>query len=148
MADLTLWIDQEISKLKRDMDRLMFRLKQDIGLPILPITAGEVPLIDLTEAEDNLIVTAEMPGLEPEDLDITIGDDTLTISGQIKQEAVEEGESHKMIEKIYGNFSRTLQLPCRIRQEEAEAAFEKGVLTIVMPKYTPGRAREVKIRIE
>lgn len=148
MADLTLWIDQEISKLKGDMDRLMFRLRQDIGLPILPITAGEVPLIDLTETEDNLIVTAEMPGLDPEDLNITVGDDTLTIIGQIKQKTVEEGESHKMIERIYGNFSRTFQLPCRVRQEEAEATFEKGVLTIVMPKYTPGRAREVKIRIE
>jgi HSP20 family protein len=148
MADLTRWIDQEISKLKRDMDSLMFRLRQDIGLPILPLTAGEVPLIDLTETEDNLIVTAEMPGLDPEELEITVGEDTLTISGQIQQEVVEEGESHKMIEKIYRNFSRTLQLPCRVRQEEAGAAFEKGVLTIVMPKYAPGRAREVKIRIE
>ncbi len=126
----------------------MFRLGQDLGLPILPMTAGEVPLIDVTETEDNLIVTAEMPGLDPEDLDITVGDDTLTIIGQIKQASVKEGENHKMIERTYGNFSRTLQLPCRVRPEEAEAAFEKGVLTIVMPKYTPGRAREVKIRIE
>jgi len=126
----------------------MLRLRQDIDLPILPITAGEVPLIDLTETEDNLIVTAAMPGLDSEDLDVSAGDDTLTIIGQIKQASVEEGEKHKMIERTYGNFSRTLQLPCRVRPGEAEAAFEKGVLTIVMPKYTPGRAREVKIRIE
>jgi hypothetical protein len=60
MTDLTLWIDQEISKLKIDRDRLMFRLKQDIGLPILPITAGEVPLIDLTEAEDNNVYNYDL----------------------------------------------------------------------------------------
>jgi HSP20 family protein len=86
--------------------------------------------------------------MDPEDLDITVDDDTLTISGEIKQASVEEGENHKMLERTYGNFSRTLQLPCRIRPEEAEAALKKGVLTIVMPKYTPGKAREVNIRIE
>jgi len=148
MAELNLWIDQEISKLKKDMDRLMVRLRQDVGLPILPISAGAVPLIDLTETEDNLIVTAKITSLKPADLDIRVSDDTLIITGKIRKKSVEEGERHKMVESVQGNFCRTLQLPCRVRQDEASAALEKKVLTIVLPKYRPGKACEIKIRIE
>ena len=77
MPGLIIWKNQEIDKLRRDMDRLFARLRDDFGMPPFPKIGRDVPFIDLSETEDDLIIKAEIPGIDPEDLDISITEDIL-----------------------------------------------------------------------
>jgi HSP20 family protein len=146
MPGLILWKKQEIDRLRRDMDRLLDRLWDDFRFPVLPRTAKEVPFIELSETEKALIVKAELPGLSPEDMDISITDDKLTIRGDFKEDRVDEGEGYQGRVRRYGRFTRTIQLPCRILMDDVEATYKDGILNIVMPKCRV-EAREVRIRV-
>ena len=145
MAGLILWKQQEIDRLRRDMDRLLDRLWDDFRFPFLPRTAG-TPFIELSETEKALIVKAEIPGLSPEDLDISITDDNLIIRGDFKEDRIKEGQGYQRSERRYGRFSRIIQLPCRILMDDVEATYKDDILTIVMPKCSV-EARKVKISV-
>lgn len=147
MPELTIWTNQEINKLRRDIDRLFARLRDDFAAPLFPRIARDVPFIDLSETEDDLIIKAEIPGINPEDLDISVTEDRLNIKGEIKQEFVDEREDYHRMERRYGSFSRSLQLPCRVMVEDVEATYKNGVLQIVMPKCKPEPARACKVKI-
>ena len=148
MPGLIVWKNQEIRKMRKDMDRLFDRIWEEFSGPLIPRPAREIPFIDLSETEENLIIKAEVPGINPEDLDISIADDTLTIRGEMKQEIVSEGEDYHRTERRYGSFSRTLQLPCRVLMEDVEATYKKGILSIVLPKCKPEKARGVKVKVK
>ena len=148
MPGLIVWKNQEINKLRRDMDRLFARVWEDFSMPLFPRPAREVPFIDVSETKENLIVKAELPGVNPEDLNITLTDDTLTIKGEMKQEIIGKGEGYHRTERRYGSFSRTLKLPCRVKEEGVEATYKKGILNMVLPKCRPEKAREVKIKVK
>ncbi len=147
MAGLIVWKNQEIDKLRRDIDRLFDRLWDDFGVPLSTRIEREIPSIDLSETEDTLIIRAEVPGINPEDLEISITDNILTIRGEMKQVDNEKrGDYHRM-ERRYGYFSRTLQLPCKIVTENVQATYKKGVLSIVMPKCEQVSAPVIRIKI-
>jgi HSP20 family protein len=148
MPGLIVWKNQEINKLRRDMDRLFARLRDDFAAPVFPRIARDVPFIDLSETEGHLIIRAEIPGINPEDLDISVTEDTLNIKGEIKQEFVREDEDYRRMERRYGSFSRSLKLPCRVMVEDVEATYANGVLQIVMPKCKPEPARACKVKIK
>ena len=148
MPGLIIWKNQEIDKLRRDMDRLFARLRDDFGMPLFPKIGRDVPFIDLSETEDDLIIKAEIPGIDPEDLDISITGDILNIKGEMKQEFVQDSENYHRVERRYGSFSRTIQLPCRVMTEDVKATYRKGILNIVMPKCKPETARALKIKVK
>jgi len=148
MPGLIIWKNQEINKLRRDMDRLFDRLWNDFGMPHFTRPPRDIPFIDLSETEEDLILKAEIPGLNPEDLDIYITDDILTIKGEMKQELVKEGENYHRMERRYESFSRSIQLPCRVMIEDVEATHREGILTIIMPKCKPEITQKVKIKIK
>jgi HSP20 family protein len=148
MAGLILWKNQEINKLKRDMDRLFDRMWDDFGMPLSTKVEREIPSIDLSETEDSLIIKAEVPGINPEDMEISITDNILTIKGEMTQEDIEEkGDYHRM-ERRYGYFSRTLELPCKIVVEDVRATYKKGVLSIIMPKCEQPSTREIRVNVK
>jgi len=99
MPGLIIWKNQEINKLRRDMDRLFARLWDDFGMPHFTRPSRDIPFIDLSETEEDLILKAEIPGLNAEDLDISITDDILTIKGEMKQELVKESENYHRMER-------------------------------------------------
>jgi HSP20 family protein len=148
MPGLIIWKNQEIDKLRRDMDRLFARVSDDFGMPLFPRIARDVPSIDLSETEDDLIIKVEIPGIDPEDLDISIAGDILSIKGEMKQGFIKESEDYHQMERRYGSFSRTIQLPCRVMIEDVEATYKKGILNIVMPKCKPETARALKIKVK
>jgi len=148
MPGLIIWKNQEINKLKRDMDRLFTRLWDDFGMPHFTRPPRDIPFIDLSETEEDLILKAEIPGLNPEDLDISITDDILTIKGEMKKEFAKEREHYHRMERRYESFSRSIQLPCRIMIEDVEATYREGIITIIMPKCKPEISQKVKIRIK
>jgi HSP20 family protein len=147
MAGLIVWKNQEIDKLRRDIDRLFDRLWDDFGVPLSTRIEREIPSIDLSETEDTLIIRAEVPGINPEDLEISITDNILTIRGEMKQVDNEKRADYHRMERRYGYFSRTLQLPCKIVTENVQATYKKGVLSIVMPKCEQVSAPVIRIKI-
>jgi HSP20 family protein len=148
MPGLIIWKNQEIDKLRRDMDRLFARLWDDFGMPHFTRPSRDIPFIDLSETEADLILKAEVPGLKPEDLDISITDDILTIKGEMNLDLVRESENYHRMERRYESFSRSLQLPCRVIIEDVEATYKEGILTIIMPKCKPEISQRVKIKIK
>lgn len=148
MVGLSIWKNQEIDRLKRDMDRLFTRFWDDFGVSLLPRHRRELPSIDLSETESALILKAEMPGMNPDDLDISIMDDILTIRGEIKQETLDDAEDFHRRERRYGSFVRNLRLPCKISIEEVNAVYKEGVLTILMPKCKAEKARDIRIKVK
>jgi HSP20 family protein len=124
------------------------RMRGEFGATLSPPIAKRTPFIDLTEAGDNLILRAEIPGANPKDLEVDIDDDMLTIRGEIKQDIIKDSESYHRIERSYGSFSRAIKLPCRVVIDDVKAAYKKGVLKIVMPKCPPEKARKIRIKLK
>ena len=147
MPELIVWKNERMDKLRKDMDRICTRVCDEFGIPLFLETAAELPAIDVSETEDSIILRAEVPDINPEDLDISITDDTLRIKGETKQEFVEESGGIQRTQKTYGAFSRTLQLPCRIDLDDVKATYKEGILNIVMPKCVPEQAREIKVKV-
>ena len=147
MPRLVIWKNQEIDRMRRDMDRLFSRIRDDFRMPIYPRIAKGIPSINVSETETDLIIQAEIPGVDPEDLDISLVEDIMTIKGEMREEHVLESENVHRMERRYGTFSRTLQLPCKVMIDDIKATYQKGILTIRMPKCKPEAAREIKIRI-
>lgn len=148
MPELIVWKTKRMDKLRKDMDRICTRVCDEFGIPLFLETTAELPAIDVTETEDSVILRAEVRDIDPEDLDISITDDTLRIKGETRQEFVEESEGVQTTERRYGSFSRTLQLPCRIDLDDVKATYSEGILSIVMPKCGPEEAREIKVKVK
>ena len=148
MPGLIIWKNQEMGRLKRDMERLLARFFDDFAVPFFVRPFKEGPFIDLSETEDRLILRAEIPGATPEDLDISISGDILTVKGEAKQDFVTEKEGYRSTEREYGHFSRAIQLPCKVQIHEVKATYKDGLLSIDMPKCEPGPSREIKIKIK
>jgi HSP20 family protein len=139
MPGLILWKNEEINKLKRDMDRLFSRMWDDFGIRISPSNLGAI--LDMSESDDALMVQVELPGIDPADLDVTVSEDTLTIKWNTWEEMFEERRQRY--------FTRSFRLPCRIEYAKVEATYNKsGVLSIVLPKCRIEPPREVKIRVQ
>ena len=145
MRELTVWKQQEIDKLRRDMDQLFRRFRKELGIPRYLIEVAESFSVDLSETENTLTVKAELPGIKPEDIRISVTEDTLTLKGETGEETIESAEGYRRIERRSGTFSRTVSLPCRVLTENVKATLKNDILQIVLPKCKPKEARSVKI---
>ena len=148
MADLILWKNREISKLRSDLDRLFDRLRSEFGLPALDGPAGLFPAIDLSETDDAVILRAELAGIEPEDLEVSVFQDRLTIRGSRRRESVQDSPPYSRLTRSVGTFSRTIRLPCRVKVDNARARYRQGVLDIVLPKSERERSCAVKVKVQ
>lgn len=115
----------------------------------------EFPKVDVKEKADKLVVSAEIPGVKPDDIDITIDEDLMIISGITGYEDDEEdmeGEiTYTMFERFYGTFERAIALPAEIETEKVAAEIENGVLTVVLPKLVPDTPKKkiaIKVKSE
>ena len=123
--------------LQRSMNRLfddMFRT----GMPAA-ISQGEehgiiMPQMNVSETENEVRITAELPGVSEKDVDITLDDDMLTIRGEKRMEKKEDKENYHFVERSFGEFRRTLRVPHSINPDQVQARVENGVLTVTLPK--------------
>ena len=141
MSELILWKNQQINKLRKDIDHLFNRFFSDFGVNLFPVEVGEGPSIEMSQTEDTLVIRASLPGVNPEDLDISVTSDSLTIRGQKTEESVENKGHYRRIETRSGSFFRTVSLPCRVKVDGIQATFKDGVLNMVMPKWGTEKAR-------
>ncbi|MCB1196891.1 MAG: Hsp20/alpha crystallin family protein [Deltaproteobacteria bacterium] len=97
-------------------------------------TSDFVPAIDVKENEKHYTLTAEMPGVDEKDIDLSFKDGVVTIAGQKKHESKKEDENHVRVERTYGSFHRSLTLPVAIDEKAVTAKFKNGLLTVTLPK--------------
>lgn len=104
-----------------------------------------VPSMDVTETETSIEVATELPGIDENDIDISVTDDVLTIRGEKKAEKEEKKKDYRIYERSYGSFERSLSLPAGVKADAIKASLEKGVLKITLPKPAASQAQKVKI---
>jgi len=105
---------------------------------------GTLPL-DVTENENEFVVKASLPGVKPDDVEITVHGDTLTIRGESKAEEEKKGEHWHLRERRYGSFQRSVALSTPVDSDKAHAHYEHGVLTLTLPKSEAARPRQIKV---
>ena len=104
-----------------------------------------VPAVDLVEREGQLVLRADLPGLDRDDVDVQIKDGILTVSGERKYENESKGEGYHRVERSFGRFSRSLRLPRGVDASAVSASFDRGVLEVTVPKPTEPAATKVAI---
>jgi len=131
MSKLAIWEPRrEMISLRDAMDRL-FDDAFTRPLSISGVSAS--PAIDMYQTDDNVVVKAALPGLNPDDVDITVTGEVLTLSGEYKQETEQKDANYHIREQRSGSFQRAVLLPTDVKAEKAMADFENGVLTITIP---------------
>ncbi len=106
----------------------------------------EGPAVDMYETDDSVVVKATLPGVKPEDVEISVTGDTATLRGEIKREEEVREENYVRRERFYGSFCRSLILPTRVVADDAEAVFENGVLTLTLPKAEEVKPKTIKVK--
>lgn len=137
----------ELEKMRDHMETIYNTLAGGVS-QIRKNYTGVFPLVNMAEDDDNLYLTAELPGAAPDKLEVSIKNDTLNLRGQIGQaEAGEELNYHRR-EREKGSFRRTLSLPAKVDVDRVDAAFKNGVLTVTMPKATEAKAHHISIKTD
>jgi HSP20 family protein len=103
------------------------------------------PRLDVQEDKDNFVIRAELPGLKREDIEVSLHDGALVISGERKVEKVQEGVEVHRQERYYGKFQRALTLPTAVASDNVKAAYKDGVLTITLPKVEEAKPKQIDI---
>ena len=107
-----------------------------------------MPSVDISETEDQLLIKAELPGLETNDVNVSISGDLLTIKGEKKKEKEEKDEHHHYVERYSGSFERSFRIPMNIKTDKIEAVFDKGVLKLTLPKVEEAKKKEIEIKVK
>lgn len=131
------------SSLWRDMSRLQREMSHLLGGTSAPMAS--FPAMNLYAGDEGIILTAELPGIEADDLDITVLGETLTLSGSRNLGEVEEGARYHRRERGQGDFTRTVQLPFTVDSERVEAKFTNGVLHVMLPRVEEEKPRKISV---
>ena len=148
MSELVLWKKQELDKLRKDLDLLFRRFRRGFGVPRSLLEAGESFSTELSETEDMLVLSTDLPGIKPEDIEVSVTEDTLNLKAEAREDSVDKEENFQRIEKRYRSFSRSISLPCRIVAEEVKATYKDNILRIELPRCKPKKARGVIVEMK
>ena len=133
--------------LRREMDRVFDRFFEPEWSDF-PAVGEWAPSLDVSETKDAVIVKAEIPGIEPNDIQVTLQENFLTIKGEKKQEKEEKDERHHRIERSYGAFTRSVRLPVTVDTAKVDAKFKNGLLTVTLPKTPSAKGTTVPVKAE
>jgi len=152
MSLLPVWRRDEkgpVSTFQSEMNRLV---EDFFGRPLLRGFWGDgdrfLPAMDVRETEDKVIIEAELPGMEPKDVDIKIEGDSLVISGERKQEKEQKTKGYHRIERAFGRFQRELELPYGSDPNKVDATYTNGVLTIEIGKKEEAKKKTIQVKVK
>ncbi len=143
-----------LSRWDREIDRMMDNFFARRMRPWWPErwlgARGEeiAPLLDLYEEKDDIVVKAELPGMDKDQIEIEISNSELILKGEKRKEEKVEEEGYYQCERSYGTFRRTVELPMDVQADKIKASFKNGVLEVRLPKTEKAKAREIKIKVE
>lgn len=137
--------------LRRDMNRMFDDVFRGAGMPV---PSGDeqdgsmiMPQMNVSETDNEIRITAEMPGVAEKDVDVTLDDDVLTIRGEKKHEKKDDKENYHFVERSFGSFQRSLRIPRSVKADQVKARVENGVLTVTLPKnQDQEKARHIQIQ--
>jgi len=134
---------EELATLRNRMDQLFSRMFTEE-----PITTADwMPVSDVVEAKDEIMIKAELPGINPKDIDVEVENGVLTMKGERKAETKKEEEGYRRIERSYGSFLRTFTLPPNVDADKISATFVNGVLEVHLPKKEGAKPRSIKVEV-
>ncbi len=139
------FVDKDVFSSLRDMQRLQRQLNRLIGADNNSFSAQEFPAFNVWTSDNGAIVRAEIPGVESEDVDISIVNDTLTIRGSQKAETFQNGETCHRQERGYGTFVRSIRMPFTVNVDGVSARFSDGVLHLEVPKAESEKPRKISV---
>ncbi|MCL6583563.1 MAG: Hsp20/alpha crystallin family protein [bacterium] len=134
--------------LREQMDRMSRMIDEFFGMEEFGPPVMWAPPIDISETDHQVIATVDLPGVKPEDIDVSVSEDTLTIRGEKQEEREEEGRYTHFRERRYGSFSRTVELPASVDSERVNATYRNGVLRIEMQKSAERARKKIPIKSE
>src|SRR5262245_18594833 len=134
--------------LQREIDRLIDDFTRGFPSFSTAATGGQelLPAMDVTETNNEIELTAELPGLEEKDVQINLTDNVLTIRGEKKSERDEKNKDYRVVERSYGSFYRTLEIPAGVDPDKVKASIDKGVLKVVVPKPAPTQVKTISVK--
>ena len=135
------------STMKKDMDRLFDRFWEG-DFRQLPSMGDWAPALDVSETKDAVMVKAEVPGMDPKEIQLSLEDQLLTLKGEKKQETEEKDEHYYHAERSYGTFVRTVRLPATVDGSKVTAIFRNGLLRVTLPKAAPANGTTIPIKAE
>ena len=138
----------DFDRMRREMDRLWDTLLEGDVRKESKEDSVWLPSVDVSETKNDLVVKAELPGMDPKDIDITLSDGHLMIKGQKKHEKEEKDEDYHFVERSYGSFVRAVHLPKEVKHDKISASYKNGVLKVVLPKSEEAKTKELKIKVE
>ncbi|HEC80511.1 MAG: Hsp20/alpha crystallin family protein [Candidatus Coatesbacteria bacterium] len=140
-------LSRDLTLIQREMNRLF---DDFFGRGIAEREESDFfsPAVDLSETDDEFRVRAELPGINQEDMNISLVGNTLVIKGEKKQEKEEEKENYHYVERVYGSFRRDIDLPAEIDADKVEAEFKDGILNITIPKSEKGKPKEIEVKVK
>ena len=150
--NLALWksrhpFNGEIARLRDEMDRTIDRLLGGTFIePKATRLEGWAPVLDVSETDSEVLIRAEIPGINPSDVDVSISGNTLSISGSKKEESEKSGEDFYQCERRFGSFRRVVELPETIDPEKVTADGDAGVVTVRVAKKVGVKPRHVPVR--
>ena len=147
--DLIKWSGfPSISSLQNEMNRMFDRFFKGWDLSELGAETGAwLPPIDLAETNDKVVVKAEIPGIDPKEIDISIQGDTLSVKGEKKEEKEEKGGNYYRMERRYGSFSRSIDLPSSVDTNKVSAEYKNGVLEITLQKKEEVKPKQINVKV-
>ncbi|MBX9949682.1 MAG: Hsp20/alpha crystallin family protein [Candidatus Obscuribacterales bacterium] len=163
MKPLTPWFKKSVPAVRREEEYPFYSLQKEMNnlfqeffsnFEMSPHGYGEhafgdfSPRVDMHETAKEFTVTAELPGMEEKDIQLKLAGDILTISGEKRNEKVEDVKGHYKMERIYGTFSRSMLLPAEVELDKCTATFKNGVLNVVLPKTVESEKTSKNIAIK
>jgi HSP20 family protein len=136
-----------LTTMNNDLDRLFERPWEE-DLPAIASLGKWTPVLDVAEKSDAVIVKAEVPGMDPEEIELSLQGQVPIIKGEKKHDKEAKGEQYHRIERWYGTFARTIRLPVPVDAGKVTAAFKNGLLTVTLPKSAAANESVIPIKAE
>ncbi|HAY21301.1 MAG TPA: molecular chaperone [Desulfobacterales bacterium] len=139
---------REICRFRDEMDRLWEDACGSRRRIFRKETDEWVPKVEISDTADEVTVKVEIPGMEPNDISLSLIEDVLTIKGEKKAAKEKKGETFYLTERSYGSFTRSLRLPAEVEADKIKAVYKQGVLTITCPKKEVVKPKQIEIKTE
>jgi len=137
---------RDLFNMQRELGRVFEGLFSE-SEGISPEVSLWLPRVDVTENKESYVIKAELPGVNKENVKITLHDGVLTLKGEKKQEKEEKDTNYHRVERSYGSFERSFTLPTGVRSEKIDASFKDGVLSITLPKAEESKPKEIEVKL-